>query len=135
LERADFEIVEHDVTAPRPAWSNSFNLIRVANVLNVAYFPPHQILRMVRNIASWLDVEGLLVLCRTHALDGSNHGAAYRKRGSLPAFEQVQRFGDGHELAADIEQALSHQGGRIEPDHGCGSRRAVELASKFEHVV
>jgi hypothetical protein len=104
--RRGFEVVEHDVTLPRPAWDGSFDLVRAANVLNLDYFPPARLVTMVGNLTSWLELGGLLVLCRTSGDDGSNHGSIYRKRDGTPGLEHVERFGRGHELDPVIRETF-----------------------------
>jgi len=98
LERNDFQVVEHDVALSMREWDNSFDLIRAANLLNVDYFSPTHIGKMVVNLTSWLNEGGLLVICRTDATDGTNHGSFYCKQGSPVRLQHVHRMGRGYEL-------------------------------------
>jgi hypothetical protein len=102
--RNQFEVVEHDITQPQPAWAQSFDLVRAANILNSYYFPPDQITVMLTNLSAWLKVGGLLVVCSTRADDDSNHGGMYRKLDSFRRFERVHCFGQGFEHEARICQ-------------------------------
>lgn len=106
LERGNFEVVEHNIALPMPEWEGSFDLIRVANVLNLDYFSPADIATMVENVTSWLKAGGLLAVCRTRANDGSNHGSLYRKQGSVPWLRHVDRFGEGYEIDEIIKTRL-----------------------------
>ena len=85
-ERPGFAIVEHDVLDPKPDWLNSFDLIRAANVLNLAYFSPPQLSIIVGNLVQWLRVGGLLAVCRTNELDGQNHGSVFMREEQAPDF-------------------------------------------------
>jgi SAM-dependent methyltransferase len=104
LGRRDFKVVEHDIAVPIPEWEASFDLIRVANVLNLDYFSPSAIAVMIENLASWLKAGGVLAICRTKASDGSNHGSLYQKQGSVPWLQHVCRFGQGHEIDEMIKK-------------------------------
>jgi hypothetical protein len=103
-DRRDFEVVEHDVALSMPEWEDSFDFIRVANVLNRAYFTPSQILIMVQNLTSWLKKGGFLIVCSSRASDGSNHGSLYCKRKGLPPLGYVESLGDGYELDSLIHE-------------------------------
>jgi hypothetical protein len=111
LERPDFRVRELDVARPVPEWSGSFDLIRAANVLNLDYFPEEQLVAMVQNLTIWLKPGGRLVICRTHAADGSNHGTLYQKRADSSELLRVRHFGTGYELDHRIA-------GPLEPAQG-----------------
>jgi hypothetical protein len=97
-QRSGFDVVECDISQPRPEWLDSFDLIRAANVLNVSSFSPAQISVVVKNLTSWLRVGGLLSVCRTHAGNGKNHGSIFVKVGQPPLLQVVERLGDGSEI-------------------------------------
>jgi hypothetical protein len=105
-KRTNFKVVEHDVALPMPVWDHTFDLIRVANVWNGAYFSPREIAHMAKNVISWLKNGGLLVICSTNASDGNNHGSVYRKEHDLPRLQLVQRFGRGFEFESLIDETL-----------------------------
>ncbi len=104
LDRNDFQIVEHDVALCMREWDDSFDLVRAANVLNVDYFSPSHVGKMVLNLASWLKEGGLLAICRTNATDGSNHGSFYCKQESPSRLQHVHRMGQGYELEYLIDE-------------------------------
>jgi hypothetical protein len=96
--RPGFSVVEHDIVQPRPDWAAAFDLIRVANVLNLDYFQPTVIAGILRNLIAWLKPDGVLVICRTHAADGSNHGSIYCKSAPGSGVRRVGLIGGGYEL-------------------------------------
>jgi hypothetical protein len=110
LGRGDFEVVEHDVARPMPAWEGTFDLVRVANVLNRDYFEPSHVVTMVKNLTSWLKVGGVLVICSTSAADGRNHGSFYHRRSAGPGLEPGHGFGQGYEL-----EPVLHEAGCVRP--------------------
>ena len=95
--RSQFEIVEHDICRPQPKWEANFDVVRAANILNSDYFAPQQISVMVSNLASWLKVGGILIVCSTSAEDDSNHGSFYRKQNAAGKLELVYCLGRGFE--------------------------------------
>ena len=95
--RDDCEIVEHDVFADRPAWRGRFDVIRAANLLNLAYFSPEAIRKALRLLASYLAPGGLLVLCRTDIATRTNHASILRHADS-GGLETVARLGAGSEV-------------------------------------
>jgi hypothetical protein len=111
LKRSDFKIVEHDVGLPMPAWESSFNLIRAANVLNLDYFSPAQIVLMVKNLTTWLKTGGVLAICRTNGDDGSNHGTLYCKPAGSSRLERLRHIGKGYELDPLIAASFSGEEG------------------------
>lgn len=115
LERKDFQVVEHDVTASKTAWNDSFDLIRAANVLNRAYFSPSDVAVVVKNLTSWLRQEGLLVICSTAETDGRNDGSVYRKRNASPWLQLVHCLGQGYELDALIQEMFCKSYGESPP--------------------
>jgi hypothetical protein len=71
------------------------DLVRAANILNVAYFTEDQLQRMVRNLLGRLAPGGMLLVCRTED-DGSNHGTLFRCDAGNCSL--VARIGQGSEI-------------------------------------
>ncbi|MBI1353187.1 MAG: hypothetical protein GC160_02490 [Acidobacteria bacterium] len=94
--RPGVEIVEQDVFAERADWKGAFDLVRAANLLNLAYFEPERIRGALAVLASYLAPGGLLAVCRTSIETGLNHGTLFRSEGGklVPA----ARLGDGSEV-------------------------------------
>ena len=124
LRRPGFKVVEHDVGQPMPAWDGSFDLARAANVLNLDYFAPAQIIGMVRNLILWLKPGGVLAICRTNG-EGGNNGTLYRKRPGTARLEHLSRLGGGYELDGLITETLCGEGegqaGVLERGTSCAS--------------
>jgi hypothetical protein len=99
-----FQVIEHDIARPMPAWDGTFDVLRAANVLNLDCFPADQIVAMFRNMAAWLKVGGVIVICRTSDADGRNHGSLYRKVSAFATFEPLRQVGDGFELDETLRE-------------------------------
>jgi len=99
LDRAGFQAIEQDVMQPIDLPREAFDLVRAANILNLAYFPPSRIARIVSNLIPLMKEDGLLAISRTNGSDGRNHGTVFRKdswaRQTLAA---VARLGNGSEV-------------------------------------
>ena len=95
--RGGCEIVEHDVFADRADWHGRFDVVRAANLLNLAYFSPDAIRGALRLLTSYLAPGGLLVLCRTEIETKRNHASILRLRPD-GALETIDRLGDGSEV-------------------------------------
>jgi len=106
-DRPGFAVVEHDISVPNREWLDSFDLIRAANVLNLAYFPPEQIATIVRNLASWLRPGGLLAVCRTHELEGKNHASIFAREPDGHGFRLVERLETGSEIESIVLEQCS----------------------------
>lgn len=106
LERDNFHVVEHDVALFKPEWDESFDLVRVANVLNVDYFSPPYIGIILVNLVSWLKKGGLLAICRTNPVDGCNHCSFYSKGEATGRLQHVHRMGHGYELESLINDLM-----------------------------
>lgn len=89
-------ILEHDLELPLPVSSGSFDLIRAANVLNLAYFSAERISFFLGHLLAVLRAGGLLVIGRTDD-DGVNHFSLLRKDES-GQLELLERIGLGSEV-------------------------------------
>src|SRR5436190_438083 len=78
LRRPGFELIEHDLAQPVPLSVGRFDVIRAANLLNFAYFPPSLLRTMLGNLLPALKHDGLLVVCRTAEPGGANDATAFR---------------------------------------------------------
>ena len=98
-ERTNFRIVEHDICAPMPEMPEKFDVIRAANVLNLAYFSPADMKAIVSRLVEVLKPRGVLVICRTSVADSSNNATIFQKAGDTSCqIRPVQRIGSGSEL-------------------------------------
>jgi len=91
----NIEIVDGDIENREDNYDRSFHVIRAANILNLAYFGPDRLRRIVSNLLLGLRDGGLLVVCRTHG-DGSNHATVFRYQASR--LEILERLGRGSEI-------------------------------------
>jgi hypothetical protein len=100
LSRGVISFVEDDVfDADSKVRLGRFDVIRAANILNLAYFPEEEIRAALDNLVGMLNGPGaFLILCRTRG-DGSNHGTMFRLN-ETGALDAVLKVGDGSELAA-----------------------------------
>jgi hypothetical protein len=73
------EVIRDDVTVPG-RFSSRFDVIRVANLLQPAYFDTATLGKVVANLRDRLRNGGLLVICRTSE-DGINHATIFRRSG------------------------------------------------------
>ncbi len=98
LRRPGVTVVEHDLTAPaESAWTDRFDVVRGANVINRDYFDEPTLTRMLANLKTYLRVGGVLVLCRTHDDTRTNHATIFR-RDAAGALTVVARIGRGSEV-------------------------------------
>ena len=89
------KIVEDDLLDENDAVSGVFDVIRVANLLNLAYFKSDILKAMMRMLRRRLRREGLLIVCRTHK-DGSNHATLFRV--DEDSWRPLARLGGGSEI-------------------------------------
>lgn len=108
LASDNIALLEKDIFAPHPPWSGAFDVVRVANLLNKAYFDDGQLQLGLANVASWLKDGGLLVIVRTGS-DGANNATIFRREG--PKLACVSRLGAGSEVEALVPQMLSQRPG------------------------
>jgi len=94
---SSIRLVEDDISMPHE-FGQTFDVCRVANLLNRAYFPEVTLAAMATNLLARVRDGGLLVVCRT--TDGSegdvNHATVLRRCGS--ALEVVARLNGGSEV-------------------------------------
>jgi hypothetical protein len=93
--RRDVELVRHSIFDTHPLWAQSFDLVRVANLLNLSYFDQEQLSLGIANAASWVRPGGLLAICRTNA-EGRNNATLFRRKDS--GLGVVERLGSGSEV-------------------------------------
>jgi chemotaxis methyl-accepting protein methylase len=93
----DVQLIERDIFHPTPEWAGRFDIIRIANLLNLAYFPDSLLRIGVRNAITWLRKGGYLMVGRTDS-EGTNHATLFRRDGTSLA--AVERLGEGSEIAA-----------------------------------
>lgn len=95
-ESPNLQMIESDLLAnTNSATQRGFNVIRAANVLNLAYFPENVLSSMIANLKARLVDGGLFIVCRTD-LDGTNSGTLFRLKDSC--FTALSRIGDGSEV-------------------------------------
>jgi len=80
LRRPEIELVRDDVTEPG-RFPQRFDAVRVANLLQPAYFDAPSIGRIAANLRDRLREGGLLAVCRTGE-DGVNRATIFRRRGA-----------------------------------------------------
>lgn len=79
LRRPEIELVRDDATGPG-RFPARFDAVRVANLLQPAYFDEPTIGRIAANLRERLRDGGLLAVCRTDE-DGINRATIFRRRG------------------------------------------------------
>jgi hypothetical protein len=77
--REEVELVRDDITVPG-RFRDRFDVIRVANLVQPAYFDAETLRRIVANLHERLHDGGLLVLCRTTD-ERENRATIFRRRG------------------------------------------------------
>ncbi len=90
---ASVEIHEED--AFEPTVKGPFELVRVANFMNIFYFSRRELLALRDAVVSRLADGGVLFVVRTHH-DRSNHGSYFERRGSRMV--ELDRVGAGSEV-------------------------------------
>jgi len=80
-----------------------FDVIRAANILNIAYFEGECLRRMTFDLLRELREMGLFIVCRTRE-DGSNHATLFRYEGFR--LRVVERLGEGSELESILADVL-----------------------------
>jgi len=96
LAVADIDLFEDDLFEENPAFAQKFDVIRAANILNIAYFPKERLELAIVRLAARLKTGGLLIVNRTN-LEGVNHGSVFRL-GPKRTFSVEGRVGDGSEI-------------------------------------
>jgi len=106
LAEAGVRVMERDLTQPWEDWSASFEVVRAANFLNLAYFGRETLKRLIRHLARAVVPGGLLAVCRTDS-GGDNTASLIRvpaTSGDSPVVEG--RLGAGSEVEALILDVL-----------------------------
>jgi len=75
----------------------TYDMIRAANILNLAYFDENFLRASLSKLKGRLNDDGYLVVVRTHS-DNSNHGTILRKENNR--LVNVERVGNGSEVEA-----------------------------------
>ncbi len=65
LQRKDVRLIEDDLFVRNPDFTNQFDFVRAANILNKAYFSDEQLAVGIANLKSYLRPGGLLLITRT----------------------------------------------------------------------
>jgi len=73
----------------------AFDVIRAANILNLAYFPVDRNRRILATLKQRLKEDSLLIIVTTHP-SGENNASIFRLSGNQ--FSVVDRFGNGSEI-------------------------------------
>jgi hypothetical protein len=93
--RPEIELVRDDVTATG-GFVESFDAIRVANLVQPAYFDQRTLEEIVMNLRDRLRDGGILAICRTTE-DGVNEATIFRRRGDH--FSSEASLNGGSEVA------------------------------------
>jgi hypothetical protein len=93
LGRRDVEVFEEDLM--NPSAQREWDVIRAANILNIAYFPIETLRTMIERMTSTLAVQGILAVCRTD-ITGTNNATVFRLGNA--GYEVVGRIGSGSEI-------------------------------------
>jgi hypothetical protein len=80
LRRPEIELVRDDVTVPG-SFAERFDVIRVANLVQPAYFSRQALAEIVVNLRDRLRDGGFLAICRTTE-EGVNRATIFRRRGN-----------------------------------------------------
>jgi hypothetical protein len=96
----DIDVMQDDLGQPNAAFAGRFDVVRAANVLNLAYFDRAALARHIATLVGYLRPGGWLVLNRTHG-DGRNHGTVFR-RAPTGALTVVARVGRGSEIESIV---------------------------------
>ncbi len=97
-------VCSDDISRYNEAFTNRFDFIRAANVLNKGYFPAAVLSTMLANVARYLRGPGaILFVVRTHE-DDSNHGTLFRMEDD-GRFRVVWRVGTGSEIEETVLQS------------------------------
>jgi len=88
--------VEDDILLNRD-FARRFHVLRAANILNLAYFKPTTLQRMLRNLRARLLPGGLLIVCRSNEADVNN--ASVFTLQTDGRFTTTARLNEGSEIA------------------------------------
>ncbi len=84
--RPQIEIVQDDITAAG-RFAQRFDVIRVANLVQRAYFDESSLRKVVSNLRERLRDGGILIICHTME-DGVNHATIFRRTGDQLVAEE-----------------------------------------------
>lgn len=98
----DITAVEDDLFLDNSKFRGRFDVVRVANLLNLAYFSIGELEQLIRNVVGRLAPRGLLAICRTHS-DGNNHGSIFK----LDKSGVIDRVGQGSEVEDMVLAAIA----------------------------
>lgn len=101
-ENEKITVIESDIFAGEI--TDQFDLVRAANILNLAYFSEEKIAQAIGNIKKALTPGGLFLAARTDENDVTN--ATLFRLSEAWKFEAVERFGGGSELEKLIFAAM-----------------------------
>ena len=107
LNRRGFSVREHDINLPMAGSEETFDVIRAANVFNLAYFKPAVLRNMLHTVLGSLKQGGLMAVVRTHGCDGSNHGTIFRKPRPGQPLQVACRVGRGSEVETLLVEGTS----------------------------
>ena len=96
LAVAGIDLFEDDLFEEKPAFAQKFDVIRAANILNIAYFSKEKLELAIIRLAARLKTGGLLIVNRT-TQEGVNHGSVFRL-GADRKFSVAGRVGEGSEI-------------------------------------
>jgi hypothetical protein len=91
----NLQVIEDDIVANADRFTERFDAIRAANVLNF-YLNPQMLAQMLTTLRRRLRVGGFLVLCRTD-MHERNRGTIFRLKHDQ-TFEVVFRLAGGSEI-------------------------------------
>lgn len=104
LATGNIVVCSDDISRYNDAFTNRFDFIRAANVLNKGYFLAPVLSTMLANIGRYLRGPGAtLFVVRTHE-DNSNHGALFRMQDN-GRLRVIWRVGTGSEIEEAVSQS------------------------------
>jgi hypothetical protein len=119
-QHADIKLVQDDVTMPK-TFTEPFDAIRVANLLQRVYFDDETLIRIVEGLRDNLKNDGILAICRTMD-DGTNHGTIFRRTNS--GFVREAVLNDGAEIG-DLVLSIDRSSVARRPARGPATHRGA----------
>jgi hypothetical protein len=104
----EIDIMEDDLSRPLDGLARRFDIVRAANLLNLDYFDPAELTRMIMIVRGYMkDAGSFLIVNRTHH-DGANHGTIFKMEppGGLTVIERV---GNGSEVERMVLSSPAHR--------------------------
>jgi hypothetical protein len=104
----EIDIMEDDLSRPIDALARRFDIVRAANLLNLDYFSPAELTRMIMIVRGYMKNAGsFLIVNRTHH-DGTNHGTIFKVQ--PPAgLTVIERVGNGSEVEGLVLSSHAHR--------------------------